>query len=121
MLKTQCLTVPLQVVNLFAFNFLLGVGSVSHTTVNALERIKSDPSTQLMSWNESSSAFLKEQARINPPVASFNSLVPNDLEVGAALCGSRSVWLSAVCYWVALCGSCSVWLSAVCPTGSPHL
>ena len=66
-------------INMLSFGFLFaGQGGTSHLTKSSLARIRSDPKKYTPMWNKSPRNFLLEQARIDPPVTSYTSLVDKD-------------------------------------------
>ena len=67
-----------QIADGFLFAGLLGT---EHLTSHTLERLRSDPGRYQPMWNQNKTAFLLEQARLDPPVTSVTSLLPERTEV----------------------------------------
>jgi hypothetical protein len=65
-----------------AFLFMFaGMEGTSHLSNHIIGRIRADPANMLPLWRNNSHSFLLEQARINPPVTSYTSMLQNELSV----------------------------------------
>jgi hypothetical protein len=69
-------------INMLAFGYVFaGQGGSSHLTRSALKRIRSNPAFYTPLWLSNKRAFLLEQARLDPPVTSYTSLMPENTNV----------------------------------------
>lgn len=65
---------------MLAFGYLFaGQGGTSHLARSTLGRIRSDPARYTLLWEKNPRSFLIEQARIDPPVTSYTSLLKEDV------------------------------------------
>lgn len=66
-------------INMLAFGFLFaGQGGTSNLASSTLTKIRSDPVKYTAMWLDNPRNFLIEQSRVDPPVTSYTSLVPED-------------------------------------------
>eukprot|EP00658_Telonema_sp_P-2_P037767 TRINITY_DN2714_c0_g1_i3.p1 TRINITY_DN2714_c0_g1~~TRINITY_DN2714_c0_g1_i3.p1 ORF type:complete len:386 (+),score=94.70 TRINITY_DN2714_c0_g1_i3:53-1210(+) len=72
---------PAKVINMVAFGFLFaGVGGSSHLTASSVARLRSDPALYVPMFKKNPQNFIVEQARIDPPVTSYNSLLQETVD-----------------------------------------